>query len=244
MNEEERRNAFQVGLTDLIRDVAVIIAGEGRDPFAGEGECLPHEHDTRSLFIDRLLVLLGWRLGPHGNVLEEARLKADTTRFMDYVGVAERTQAPLLIVEAKAWDKPYVTARVAGGRETVRDLLVGAIRHLLDGKSADGSPVVKIWHEFLNQVHRYVRAMKIDYNHDTPRVVLASGPWLVVFAEPVATFVNGAVSGDQIIIFQIDDYIARAQELFDLPFTARCSQGTYRSRSGPRNCLSTSNSRL
>lgn len=216
MNEDQRRNAFQGGLTDLIKDATEIVKGEGRDPFAGEGDRAPHEHDTRSLFVDRLLVLLGWRLGPHGNVLEEARLKADTTRFMDYVGVAEETQAPLMIFEVKAWDKPFVAARVPGGRETDRDLLVAAIRHLLDGKTAADAPVTKLWHDYLYQIAGYVKTMKVGYGHNTPRAVLANGPWLVVFTAPVTTFVDGKVSGDQIVIFQMDDYTPCAQELFSL----------------------------
>lgn len=234
MNEDQRRNEFQLGLKDLVEDALKIVAGEDRDPFAGDGDHAPHEHDTRSLFVDRLLELLGWRLGPHGNVLEEARLKADTTRFMDYVGVVEETKAPLMIFEAKAWDKPYITARVAGGRETDSDLLVAAIRHYLDGKAADTSPVTKVWHEYVEQIGRYVKTMKANHQHDTPRVVLASGPWLVVFTDPVTTFFRGQVSGDQFKIFRIGSYVDHAHEIFillhrsvlarDVPFPLRPAQ--------------------
>jgi hypothetical protein len=216
MNGEDRRNTFHAGLAALVQDAEEIIAGTGRDPFAGVGDHLPHEHDTRRLFIDRLLALLGWKLGPYGNVIEEARLKVDTTRFMDYVGVAEGTQAPLMIVEAKAWDKPYVTARVPGTRETDGDLIVGAIRHMLDNKPACDSPVVKLWHDYLFQISRYVRDMKTTYGHDTPRAVLASGPWLIVFTDPVTTFVDGAVSGDHVVIFRLTTYVQQADKLFDL----------------------------
>jgi hypothetical protein len=153
---------------------------------------------------------------------------------MDYVGVVEETQAPLMIFEAKAWDKPYVTARVPGGRETDSDLLVAAIRHLLDGNTHEHSPVTKVWHDYLVQVHGYVKTMKERYGHDTPRAVLGSGPWLVVFTEPVLTFVEGRVSGQHIVIFRIEEYLRCAQELFsllhrsilarDVPFPLRPTQ--------------------
>lgn len=235
VNEDLRRNEFQGGLAELIADVVAIIGGGGRDPYAGGDEVrAPHEHDTRTLFVDRLLELLGWRLGAHGNVREEARIRAETVRFMDYVGIVEETQAPLMILEAKAWDRPYVTAREPGGRETDVDLLVAAICHLLDGKSHEQSPVTKVWHDYLVQVRGYVTTMKLNYGHDTPRAVLASGPWLVVFTAPVLTFVEGRVSAQHIVIFQMDDYVQRAQEMFnllhrsvlarDVPFPLRSSQ--------------------
>lgn len=224
MNEGQLRNEFQGGLADLIREVTEIIAGEGRDPFSDGCDRAPHEHDTRSLFVDRLLILLGWRLGPHGNVLEEARIRAETTRFMDYVGVAEDTQAPLMIFEAKAWDKPYVTARMPGGRETDHDLLVAAIRHLLDGHDHKDAPVTGLWHDYLVQVSGYVNTMKSRYGHDTPRAVLASGQWLIVFTEPVKTFVNGAVSSDHIRIFKLEDYVRLAEDLFGLLHRSKLAQ--------------------
>ncbi|SDF59337.1 hypothetical protein SAMN05428966_117103 [Massilia sp. PDC64] len=234
MNEDLLRNAFQIGLADLIQEVTQIVAGDGRDPYAGPGPHAPHEHDTRTLFVDRFLELLGWRLGASGNVLEEARIKAETTRFMDYVGVVEDTQAPLMIFEAKAWDKPYITAREPGRRETDIDLMVGGIRHLLDDNTHETSPVTKLWHDYLVQVCGYVRTMKDKYGHNTPRVVLANGPWFVVFTEPVTTFCIGRVSANDIVIFRLDDYVLRAEELFsllhrsvlarDIPFPVRPAQ--------------------
>ncbi len=66
------------------------LARPQRDPFTEvDPNRRPHEHDTRLLFVNELLSHLGWRLGAGGNVLEEARLQANTTKFMDYVGVVD-----------------------------------------------------------------------------------------------------------------------------------------------------------
>jgi hypothetical protein len=51
----------------------------------------------------------GLAIRAHGNVQEEARIKADTTRFMDYVGKSGRLKTPLMIFEAKAWGVPFVS---------------------------------------------------------------------------------------------------------------------------------------
>jgi hypothetical protein len=45
-------------------------------------------------------------------MVEEARAQGDTTLFLflDYLGVNPDFRVPLLIVEGKAWGKPFVTA--------------------------------------------------------------------------------------------------------------------------------------
>lgn len=81
------QNLFKRGLDDLLTEVERELARQQRDPYAEpDPSRRPHEHDTRLLFVDELLTHLGWVLGARGNVLEEARLQADTTKFMDYVG--------------------------------------------------------------------------------------------------------------------------------------------------------------
>ncbi|WP_322414441.1 hypothetical protein [Mesorhizobium huakuii] len=112
----------------------------------------PHEHDTRLLFVDELLGILGWRLGVGGNVLEEAHVQANTPKFMDCVGVVDIAGAPLLLVEAKAWDKPAISARGSGQYVSEAGLVVAAIEHICDGKVEDTSPIIAEWDSCLRQV--------------------------------------------------------------------------------------------
>jgi hypothetical protein len=216
VNRLELLNQFKQGLGDLLEQVELELAKPQRDPFTEiDPGRRPHEHDTRRLFVDELLKHLGWRLGLGGNVLEEARLQADTTKFMDYVGVTNEAGSPLLLVEAKAWEKPAIAARRGGQFRSEADLVVAAIRHIRDGKPAEASPISPEWDAYLRQVHGYVRTLKDGYHHALPRAVVVSGEWLVVFAEPVETFL-GAVRPDDIFIFTRAEFKGRAEEVFGL----------------------------
>jgi hypothetical protein len=158
VNRAALLNKFKEGLSDLLEAIERALAKPHRDPYTeNDPERRPHEHDTRLLFVDVLLGHLGWTLGPGGDVLEEARLQTDTTKFMDYVGVVDIAGKPLLLVEAKAWDKPFVSARAGGGFAGEADLIVAAIHHVRNGKSEDTSPAISEWHKYLRQVEGYVR---------------------------------------------------------------------------------------
>lgn len=215
MNVDSLRNDFRRNLAGLIDETRRILDTGERDPFAGDDR-EPHEHDTRLIFLDRLLEILGWRLGVHGNVHEESRIKDETTRFMDYVGIVEETKVPLLIIEAKAWDKPRVKRSRGTGRDAEVDLLVEGIRHVLSGKSASSSPLVNVWHEYLEQVCGYVRSLYSVHGHETPRVVISSGAWMVIFTSPVTTFVDGKVSVSDIVEMDIDSYTSNFTTIFEL----------------------------
>lgn len=216
MNEAQLRNQFRGDLSKLMEDIVRFIECGIINPYSKDSAKTLHEHDTRILFFDRLLTSLGWRLGAYGNIQEEARIKADTTRFMDYVGINQETKTPLMIFEAKAWDVPFVSARNPEDRAKDEDLIVMAIRHILNDKSENESPVSKQWHGFLKQVMDYVRTMKTINEHDTPCAVLSSGQWTVVFTNPVLTFSHGRVSSDDIKIFNLQSYISNADILFNL----------------------------
>src|SRR5262245_49230183 len=82
--------------------------------YAGAEFSEPLEHVTRRHVIDIMLIALGWNLGQQGvDILEEAQARGETTLFLDYVGVRPDTRVPLLIVEAKAWSKPFVAPSAA-----------------------------------------------------------------------------------------------------------------------------------
>lgn len=216
MNRLTLRNTFKRGLGDLLNAVERELARPLRDPFAEpDPNRRPHEHDTRLLFVDELLGHLGWQLGVGGNVLEEARLQANTTKFMDYVGVVDITRTPLLLVEAKAWEKPAISARGDGQYASEATLLVAAIQHIREGKAKDTSPIIGEWDDYLRQVRGYVQTLKEQYGHDLPRAVIISGEWMVVFRTPVETFLRAA-RPDDISIFTRAQLKKRAGEIFEL----------------------------
>jgi hypothetical protein len=216
MNQAVDENDFRRGLEKLLRDIAAEMALDITGPYEEGSQQLLLEHGTRILFFDRFLTLLGWSLGLGGNVAEEARIKAETTRFLDYVGLNDQSRAPVLIIEAKAWDKPFVRPRMGEMRATEKQLVVEAIKHL-NAKGAKGeSPVVGEWHEYLEQVAGYVRTSAEDYNHNVACAVLASGRWIVIFTSPVNTFVDGDVNEEHFEIFRDGQILEKAEKIHRL----------------------------
>lgn len=209
-------NLFKRGLSELLAAIDRELARSQRDPFTEvDPNRRPHEHDTRLLFVDELLGHLGWRLGAGGNVLEEARLQANTTKFIDYVGVVDIAGAPLLLVEAKAWDKPAISARGNGPHASEAELVIAAIHHIRDGKTEDTSPIIAEWDSYLRQVRGYVQTLEEQYGHGLPRAVIISGEWMVVFITPLETFLRAA-RPDDIAIFTRSQFKERAGEIFNL----------------------------
>ena len=235
MNKSRAKNDFKRDLAKLLEDIDRALSPEAPDPYEGSGEQTVLEHTTRIYFLDRFLELLGWHLGLYGNVAEEARIKAETTTFMDYLGVNEETRAPVLLVEAKAWETPFITPR-SGARfeRSERDLLLAAIQHIRNNGTREQSPAIGIWHDSLKQVGRYVRNLKENYGHELPCAVLSSGSWIVVFTSPTTTFFEGMVDDEQFEIFKQCKYVEKANKLFDIlhrttlasvvPFSLRPSQ--------------------
>ncbi len=225
MNTAVAKNAFRLGIERLLESIALEIEFE-QGPYE-EGRKRPQlEHGTRKTFFDRFLTLLGWSLGPDGDVAEEARIKAETIRFIDYVGIKDDTHAPVLILEAKAWSKSFVLPRRARAAGTARQLIMEAIKHVNDGKTKATSPVIGDWHDYLDQVRDYVQTSHAQYNHPVPRAVLASGQWVVIFTDPVRTFVDKDVDEEDFRSFSKDEFVTRADEIFDLLARERLSATT------------------
>lgn len=200
---------------NLIDRFEASITVDARPEFVGAKVAAPHEHTTRVHFLDELVELLGWSLGLGGDMAEEARLKGETTTFMDYLGVRPDTNAPALLIEAKAWDKEFLEPRRSGGFEAPK-LLGEGINHWRSGGEAKDSPMAGQWHAYIDQVGGYVRGLKDRYGHALPRAVITSGQWIVVFIDPVQAFVEGPVEDVKIKIFQKQNFKAQASELFSL----------------------------
>jgi hypothetical protein len=111
--------------------------------FTGEAIAAPLEHTVRIHFLDHLLKALRWKMEA---VVEEARVKQDTTLFLDYLGVHLQQRIPILIFEAKAWDKPLVNAISAAYRKDTTDILLAkALNFIRDGQGE--TPVTAEWTE-------------------------------------------------------------------------------------------------
>ena len=216
VTRETEEEAFRRGLVDLLERFDRTVADDASEPYAGAGIDAPLEHTTRIHLLDSLAELLGWQLGLGGNMVEEARLKNGTTTFMDYLGVAAATNAPVLLIEAKAWDKPFITSRASGANCDYRaELIAEAIDHWRRDGDKTTSPAVGDWHDYMEQVGKYVNGLW-DHGHPLPRAVITSGQWLVVFTKPVATFIDGPASAADIRIFWKQEYCARALEMHSL----------------------------
>ncbi|WP_438765350.1 hypothetical protein [Kushneria sp. TE3] len=215
MNRVAAESEFREGLADILAAIDHQLQPGVINAYAGADGKAFHEHDTRVFFFDRLLSLLGWKLGTAGNVAEEARIKADTTKFVDYVGVNARTRAPALILEAKSWDKPIIVGKGKWRNESKANLVVAAIKHIHSNGEKEKSPVISEWHDNLSQLAGYVQTFKNQYAHEIPCAVLSSGQWILIFKTPVATFCNGDINDQQFYLIEQKEYIAYAHVIFE-----------------------------
>lgn len=216
MTRTVEENDFQRGMELLLKDIALDADPTTDGPFPADTKQLILEHGTRILFFDRFMTLLGWKLGHGGDVAEEARIVSGTTKFIDYVGVNDDTEAAVMILEAKAWDKVFVRPRPGASRATETELILTGVLHVNAARTKASSPVIGDWHDYLDQVRTYVRAAKQNHGYEVPCAVLASGQWMIVFTNPARTFVDNDVSEGDIRIFQGEEFATRADEIYRL----------------------------
>jgi hypothetical protein len=209
-------NDFKARLDQLIRDIELEAKPKVYDPYSGAGEQQLLEHATRVNFLDVLLELLGWDLGLGGNVREEARIKPGEVKYLDYLGISADTAAPLLLVEAKAWDVQMITRGRSGMQATPKELIIQTMGHLNGGGSRDKSPSNVAWYDHLEQIQTYVRHFRDHADYPLPCAVLTTGRWMVIFSAPWKSFVDGRVDEDDIHIFGIDDYLEKAEKIYRL----------------------------
>ncbi len=234
MTRETDEDAFERGLSELLMRFDRSLENDAPGPYAGESTGQPHEHTTRVHLLDEFAGLLGWSLGLGGDMFEEARLRNGTVTRMDYLGVASESNTPVLLIEAKAWDKPFITPRGTNTNYEFPSLIAQAIDHWRNMGPRTTSPAAAEWHDYLEQVGGYVCGLLDVHEHEIPRAVVTSGQWLVVFKRPVATFRREPPSANDIEVFHKVDFVARARELYgllsaatlrvELPFRIRATQ--------------------
>jgi hypothetical protein len=209
----DRLAKFKAAVETLVAEVQSKEGPAGPVAFSGEVVAPTLEHNVRKTFLNKLLTALEWQL--ETAVAEEARVRGDTTLFLDYLGVHLVTRVPVLIFEAKAWEKPPVSPSSAAGRRIdPEELIARALNYLKGGKDGD-APVTAEWIEWLEKLQTYVRDLKEQSGHLVSRVAISSGQWLVIFTEPGPAFLDLAeVKPGSILVFRIDNFVRESDDIF------------------------------
>jgi hypothetical protein len=204
---------FKEAIEKLVREAERNEAPTAPLGFVGEIVDPTLEHNVRKAFLNRLLNALGWRL--EKAVAEEARVKGDTTLFLDYLGVHLDTRSPLLIFEAKAWEEPFISASTAPGRKTSPEELIARTLNYIKAGKVGNSPVTAEWTGWLSKLQKYVRDLKAQSSHLVSRVAISSGQWLVIFTEPGPAFLEPAdVNPGSILVFRTDNFVRESDQIF------------------------------
>jgi hypothetical protein len=196
------------------RDVARGEAPSGAD----DDELL--ERPTRRFLIDQMLRALDWNPDDPDQVVEEARSwDPDEERlYFDYLGVAPLTRAPVVLVEAKAYDAgaPRQPRGAQLDARAMAELISGAIADLKSGRR--DHPILAEWAEWLSDLRTYVASLDLLGRSTLRRVVSTAGRWVVVFEEPIAVFTgDGAPNVGLIHCFvSLEDVLDRHAALFRL----------------------------
>lgn len=207
----EKLSRFKEELEKRVADMDQRQALNAPAGFTGEELDAPLEHTVRIQFLDHLLRALGWKVEA---VVEEARVKGDTTLFLDYLGVHVQQRNPILIFEAKAWDKPPVSAiSAANRRDSPEILLAKTLTFIRDGQGT--SPVIAEWTGWLSKLRDYVRNLQSQSRHLVSKVAISSGQWLVIFTDTRNTFIDdGTIDPNFILVFKIDQYVVASDDIF------------------------------
>ena len=196
------------------RDVA---QGEA-PPGADDDELL--ERPTRRFLIDRMLRALDWNPDDPAQVVEEARSwDPDGERlYFDYLGVAPQSRAPVVLVEAKAYDAgaPRQPRGAQLDARAMAEVISGAIADLKSGRR--DHPILAEWAEWLSDLRTYVASLDPLGRSTLRRVVSTAGRWVVVFEEPVDVFTGDVAPNVGLIhcFVSLNDVLDRHAALFRL----------------------------
>jgi len=190
------------------------------------------ERPTRRFLIDPMLRALDWDPDDPHSVKEEFRSwdENEERLYFDYLGL-NRRGAPTLLVEAKGVDSvaPRPPRAPNVSRADMALLISKALSDLKAGVTP--SAVLAQWMEWLGDLRTYVCSIDLVKRTYLRRVVITSGSWLIIFADPVTAFVDGgapAPSGihcctsvEEIVEYHGDIYrlLARRRLIDTLPLT-------------------------
>ncbi len=230
-----RLAAFKQTLDQLVDRAKRNEFPRGPAAYLGEKIAPTQEHNVRKTFIDQLLTALGWNL--ERAVAEEARLQAEHTLFLDYLGVHLDERTPHLLFEAKAWEKPPPRPKTASDSGIPSDELIAKSLDCIKAKRPEDAPVLAEWTEWLQKLVAYVQTLKKQSGALVGKVAISSGTWLVIFTDPVDAFITTTdVIARSILVFELDHYVAQSDHIYGqlsysqlsdyIPFPLRPSQVT------------------
>ena len=225
MNWLKEKADFKRRVRDVLAEFERQAGSAGPPDFQGAATANPLEHVTRRHVIDHVLMALGWNFDRmNEDMIEEARVRGESTLFLDYLGVTPERRVPRLIVEAKAWAKPPVSASSVGAseeganvRNTRAALLALALQHIKAGRSREESPITLEWTDWLIVLRDYVGSLHKQSGHLVARVAITSGRWLVIFVDPETAFLRGeGIPAETIQIFDRAEIVEESDGIFDL----------------------------
>jgi hypothetical protein len=176
------------------------------------------ERRTRRFLVDGILRALGWDASDPTKVREEARSLsgAGDPLYFDYLGLSGDARAPVLIVEAKGADIDAPRPRngtVLSALETAR--LVANEISIAKG-SGGTSRITAEWRSYLQDLRIYVQSLDAAGRNTLRRVVITTGKWLVIFKDPVATFVDDGLPDAKGIHFfsSVDEIQTEVEQIY------------------------------
>lgn len=178
------------------------------------------ERATRRFLIDGILRALDWNPDDPTQVSEEARswTPSGERLYFDYAGIAPEFRFPVVIIEAKAFDTPL--PRRQRGIEVAELSMPAFLAKIIDSvKNTDATlRDTSDWGQWLGDLRTYVASLGEDGQSMLRRVVITAGRWLVVFEEPIATFVYaGSANSSHIHCFaSLESILDRHADIFKL----------------------------
>jgi len=194
----------------LLKELSGRLFTDSRVPKAVQDELL--EHHTRVFVLDKLLFALGWKLeggaGAASNMVTEAFLKSaqkkESILFLDYLGYEGNTDVPLLVFEAKRFAAIPPKQLLEIGRSNTQQGQFASTREALCAAFKDPSWLQGEWHEHVDQLTRYYKAVLKQYKRPPAVMAIGNGEWLVVLKEPEATF-NGKGTAASFLVFESEN---------------------------------------
>ncbi|MBL8190652.1 MAG: hypothetical protein JNK38_21715 [Acidobacteria bacterium] len=188
-------------------------------------DCL--EAHFREYFVNSFLQALNWRLNitldkELPNLIPEspvASVSRGTKRRLDYLGIEQETQRPLLIVETKHPRSPLPQRRKSSNKpsyeQSVSDSWPSVISDGLRGQELMGE-----WNDWLKALRDYVLDVQDKSQTIPKRVILTNGHWLILFTDPADSFLpSGSRDANRIFAFTYEDNGSRKRD----DFADRCN---------------------
>ena len=181
-------------------------------------DCL--EAHFREYFVNSFLQALNWRLNITSNedlpnLIPEspvASVSRGTKRRLDYLGIEQETQRPLLIVETKHPRSPLPQRKKSSNKpayeQSISDSWPSVIADGLRGQELMGE-----WNDWLKALRDYVLDVQHKSQTIPKRVVLTNGHWLILFTDPADSFLpSGSHDANRIFVFTYEDDGSRKRD--------------------------------